>query len=368
MPAEQADVVDVRVGQAVQSGWTQYSIDSHMLTPADAWSASIAAPGIAMPTGIEPGSRAEVRIGGELVMNSTLDDVNLSTDKSGMRLDISGRDAMGVLIDCSSAVFTGSMLTLDEIVAKIVRPLGITRIRIEAEKTALRDRVSVEPGDTAWESLRRAAEAAGLWSWVDPDGTLVVGGPKYSAEPVGELVLRTDGKGNNVLSLAERRSIHSRYSDVTVLGQCHASGQKEGSPHVRVTVKDPSVTVYRPRIVVDHEAVTPAIARARARKVISDSRVNAYELVATVAGHRSSTGVLWMPGQRVKLVSQAHSIDAIFFIMGRRFTCDKSAGQRTRLVLKEDGAWVLDAHPSHRRHRSGKNGPLRVFDLNGEAE
>ena len=34
------------------------------------------------------------------------------------------------------------------------------------------------------------------------------------------------------------------------------------------------------------------------------------------------------------------------------------------LTMKEDGVWTLDAHPSKRKHRRGKNSlPGRVIDL-----
>ena len=75
-------------------------------------------------------------------------------------------------------------------------------------------------------------------------------------------------------------------------------------------------------------------------------------MTATVRGHRTDEGVLWTPGQRVFVKSEPHRLDGIYFLMARRFTGDKTVGQRTQLTLKEDRVWVLYAHPSkHRRHR-----------------
>jgi prophage tail gpP-like protein len=87
------------------------------------------------------------------------------------------------------------MLSLEEVIAKVVRPLGVTNIRIEAESSIRSDKVSVEPGERAWDTLVRAASARGLWPWFAPDGTLVIGGPDYTAEPVATLVLNLDGTG-----------------------------------------------------------------------------------------------------------------------------------------------------------------------------
>jgi prophage tail gpP-like protein len=258
------------------------------------------------------------------------------------------------------------------VVTKIVRPLGVTRIRIEAASTTLREKVNIEPSDTGWDALRRAAEANGLWPWFEPDGTLVVGGPRYDEPPVATLVLTLDGKGNNLLALSEDRNLAARYSEVTVLGQSYGTGsgagERDARAHIKAVVADDGVKVYRPRIVVDHEAVSEEIARARGRKIISDARLQGYTLTAVVKGHRTADGLLWKPGQRVTVKSEPHDIEGVYFLMGRRFVLDRRSGQITHLTLKEDGVWTLDAHPSKRKHRRGKNSlPGKVIDLSAGA-
>lgn len=369
---DDVDQVEVSVGGAVHRGWTTYSIDSDLMVPADAWQVSLAQSDIGLPANVVPG--AEVRVSmtrngsRQTVLVGRLDEVRHLVARRGQLLAMTGRDGAGVLLDCSAAVVSMRQLGLAEVVAKLVRPLGVARIRIDADASAIREKVNVEPGDTAWDSLRRAAEANGLWPWFEPDGTLVVGGPRYDVAPVDTLVLRADGQGNNLEELEERRSIAERYSEVTVLGQAHAGGvgatERDGRHNIRAVVRDTGVVGYRPLVLVDHEAITADIARARGRKVISDSRLRAYGLQATVRGHRTASGALWAPGQRVTVRSDPHAINATFFLMGRRFVCDRNGGQRTQLTLCEDGVWVLDAHPSRRKHRRGKNSlPGKIVDL-----
>lgn len=363
-----ADSVEVRVGELVHTGWTRYEIDSDLLTPADAWSVTLAQSEIILPAQVKEGTPVEVRLGGEVVLTGRIDERDLAVEPGRHTLNMSGRDGAAVLLDCSSPILTVQQLTLDQVVTKIVRPLGLTRVRISADSTSPREKFSCEPGDTAWDALRRAAEANGLWPWFEPDGTLVVGGPDYNQAPVATLTMRRDGVGNNVESLREARSLQDRYSEVTVLGQAHASGagdgERDGRHNVRAVVRDEGVPVYRPRVLVDHEAINEAIAAARGRKFISDARVKGYTLEATVKGHRTAGGVLWKPGQRVNVRSEPHDLDATFFLIARRFMGGEGVGQRTVLSLKEDRAWVLDAHPSKRRHRRGKNNlPGKIVDL-----
>jgi prophage tail gpP-like protein len=336
----QPDVVEVKIGGVVHTGWTQYEIDSDLLTPADAWRVRLAQPVIELPPQVVEGAPVEVRLNRDVVLKGVLDERTLTVSAGQHELMLSGRDGAGVLLDCSSPIFTKGQATLEQIVASITREfIKGAHIRFEVDKKFLREKVNTEPGDTAWDSLRRAAEANGLWPWFEPDGTLVVGGPHYDLPTVATLTLRADGKGNNVLSLAERRSIVERYSEVTVYGQSHASGSGAGERDPRNNIKftepDQGVLGYRPKVVIDHEAVSTDIARARARKVISDSKLKAYTLTAMVRGHRTDDGVLWTSGQRVHVKSEPHNIDGVYFLMGRRFTGDKTAGQRTQLTLKE---------------------------------
>lgn len=368
--------VEVKIGGKAHRGWTRYDIESDLFKPADAWSVSLSKRGIDLPSEVVEGAPVEVRlirgVQTTMVLSGRLDDRDRDLRKGGQDLQLSGRDGAGVLLDCSAAIVSMRQLSLGDVVARIVRPLGVTRIRIDADASMTREKVNIEPGDTAWDALRRAAEANGLWPWFEPDGTLVVGGPRYDTVPVDTLIYNADGRSNNVDGLNERRSIAERFSEVTVLGQAHASGtgagERDGRHSVRAVVRDDGISVFRPKIVVDHEAINEEIARARGRKIISDARLRGYTLTANVPGHYTQGGVVWTPGQRVAVKSDVLGIDGVFFLTGRRLSNSKPTGANTILTFKEDGVWVLDAHPSRRKHRRGKNSlPGKVIDLTGGA-
>ncbi len=384
MPDKLIDQIEISIGGYKQRAWESYEIDSDLITPADAWRVTLAQTELQLPAGIVPGAAVEVSMvrtseadqeySREVILRGTLDAREHSLAKRGHELMLSGRDGAGILLDCSGPIVAAAQLTLADVIAKIVRPLGVTRFRIDANNARLREKINTEPGDSAWDSLRRAAEANGLWPWFEPDGTLVVGGPRYDAPPVATLVMdAADASANNILQLKESYSIAERYSAVTVLGQAHATGsgagQQSGRNNIKVTVRDSGLTGNRPKTVVDHEAINEAIARARGRKIVSDSRLKSYTLTALVAGHRMASGRLWQPGQRIALRSQPLGLDGVYFLMARRFMANKNTGQTTQLTLKEDGVWTLDAHPSSNKHRRGKNAlPGKVLDVVGAAK
>ncbi|NOT17313.1 MAG: phage tail protein [Sulfuriferula sp.] len=356
-----AENVSLLIGGKAHDKWESYDIDSDLQTPADAWQVSFGLPVGALPDAVVEGAAVEVRVGSDTVMVGRIDEITEEISHGSHTLGLSGRDGAAILLDCSAPIFTAQQVSLADIVAKIVRPLGITKIKIDADSTLIRNKVNVEPGDTAWDALTHAAEANGLWPWFAPDGTLVVGGPDYTNAPVATLIMRRSGKGNNVKSLARQRSVQDRYSVVTVLGQAHGTSTETGKNNLRGSYTDTGMTWNRPKIVTDSEADSVAVCQDRARKLISDGRLKGYTLTAKVKGHRivapghPGDGLLWTPGQRIYVVSEPHGIDAIFFLMARKFTGSRQGGTETTLTLKEDKVWVLDAHPHKGKHRRGKN-------------
>lgn len=369
------DRVQVLIDGRLHDQWDSAEVDSDLLVPADAWHVSLGTTGeYSLPAAVVPGVPVEIRIDGDRVMTGRVDAVARAVGKGRHDLSLSGRDGAAVLVDCSAPVFTARQIGLADIVAKIVKPLGVTRVRIDASGTRRREKINVEPGDTAWDALANVAEANGLWPWFEPDGTLVVGGPDYTTPPVATLILRRDGT-TNVERLDERRSIAGRHSRVTVLGQTHGTESETGKHALRASVDDTGVSWYRPRIAVDHEADSTAVCESRARKLISDARLSGYALSATVKGFRivapgePGDGLLWAAGQRVHVISEPHGIDAPMFVMARRFTASRSGGTTTELTLKEDGVWAIEAHPHKRKHRRGKNSlPGKIIDLSGGGE
>ena len=320
--------------------WTDYDIVSDLLTPADDFSVTLGRPVDAKPDAVQPGDKVVVRVGGDTVLSGRIDRVQTITEKGGKTLTIQGRDDAGVLLDCSAPLFNAQEMDLNQIIEKIVKPLGLSKIRIDAAQTDKTHKVQIEPGSRAWDALAQYAEANGLWPWLEPDGTLVVGGPDYSAAPVAELVLRLNGQNNNIKRLDVSRDMASRYSEVTVLGQSHS-----GKHNIKATAKDEAVKLHRPLIVVEADIDSQAQAERKAKKRLADSRLEGLTITATVQGHRTDKGMLWQPGRRINVLSEPDGLDAVYFLMARTFTGGRGRPTETVLTLKEDGAWVLDADP-----------------------
>ncbi|HAX5100546.1 TPA: phage tail protein [Escherichia coli] len=391
------DKIRLVIAGKAHSDWSSYRIDSDFLKPADGWQLQLGLPEKVFPADIVRGAEIRLQVGEETVLSGRVDSVRRTVSRHGCSLTLSGRDDAAILVDCAAPVFSANQLTLDEVIDRIVRPLGIQRIRIQASGVSRNDKVAVEPGMRAWDALAKAAAGRGLWPWFEPDGTLVVGGPDYSTAPVDTLILKMDGTGNNVMELDDIRAINGCFSELTVLAQSHArkadskkqvavvdiwspdgsvktqTGQQDSSTatggqtgihNIKAVAVDPTVDYYRPQIITQGDTSNMEQVNWRAKKAMSDARLSGLDITALVAGHRTADGVLWQPGQRVRIVSEPHGTDAIFFLMGREFSGGRN-GQTTRLRFKEDGVWIPDAFPREkkRHHRGRKKKEVAIVDV-----
>ena len=342
------DTVIVSSNGYEHSRWQQYELDSDLFIPADDWSMTLATP-IAKPEApLRLWQKISVRLGNDVVLTGRIDRIQRRTVKGERSLSLSGRDMAGILCDCSAPIFTAQNVTLETVVSTIAKAFGLGRVDITAN--GLREKVTIEPGMSAWDAIALACEMNGCHAWFTPDGSLVVGGPDYTTPPVATLVFDPDGEWSNILSLDVTQNIAGYYSDVTVLAQAHGTTGTRGKHAIKEAEADTLLMesgIYRPKIVVDGDAETAAYAAKRARKLIADGKFSALTIQATVRGHRafdaSGTGPVWTPGQRVRVISPPDYLDDIFFLSGRTFTGNDTDGQKTRLTLKLDNVWFPDA-------------------------
>jgi prophage tail gpP-like protein len=348
------------------------------MIPCDGWQVTVGLPG-PRPGWLQPWADVRVTLNDDPVLCGRVDAVDLRTAFGHRELTLRGRDMMAALVDCSAPIYFGLDMTLAEIVEKLVKPLGIEKIDIQADAAALRtvknkhkgkgkssggksrkSKASVQPGMKVWDALQEACEAAGVWPWCDPDGTLVIGGPDYNAPPVADLILTYDGKDANVIDLKISRDISRQYSQVTVLGQSPGTAgdwaSAQGKNAQRAAAADPTLQaakVNRPLVVVDSNCSGQDEAERKAKKLLADGQLASLTITAKVRGHRTEDGLLWTPGQRLHLISEPDGIDKIYFLTARDFVCARDGGQTTELTLKPDNTWLPELT---KQSRGGKGG------------
>nr|WP_288668867.1 phage tail protein [uncultured Haemophilus sp.] len=352
------DVV-VEIDGKSHNSWKNYDIDSDFLIPADAFAFDIGVPSDSTILPDYSGAEVKVRINDTLVMTGIVDTVQHSISKTNRTYRLNGRDKASVLVDCSAPITNVKRLTVLDAVKKIVEPLGIKQVQLKAENNPLLDKVDIDVGETAWNAAMRCANSAGLHLWFEPNGVLIVGGADYSTPPVATLCCMKDGSQNNFEQADLSFDVSNRFSEITFLAQSHGKQGQDNKNDLKWVYKDSEMTTYKPKTVVVSDVDNLEALQKWAKKYIADSILEGFTLTIIVPDHKMQDGTLWQPGQRVHVICEEYDIDAIFFLMGRRFMLSRQGGTQTELRFKQDGIWTPDAYSAKAekaRKRKGKKG------------
>ena len=351
------NTVAIRVGGKEHRDWEAYSIDSDFLIPADAFDLTVGLHYGSTEIPDLSGESCEVLINDTVVMTGIIDNQSDNKSKGSRSLRLTGRDLASLLVDCSAPQLNVKGMKVSEAAKKLVEPWPqIQTVELRAEKDDTLDKIDIEPGETVWAALTHIANSVGLHPWFTPDGILVVGGADYSSEPVATLCWSRNDKRRNVQQVTIDRGIENRYSEVTFLGQSHAKLGDSSKHDLKWVYHDPTMTLHKPKTVVISDAENLAALQKQAKKQLADWRLEGFTLNITVGDHKTDGGILWEPGQRVHVIDEEEGIDAIFFLMGRRFGLSRTGGTVTELRLKEDGVWTPDAYQVKSEKARGRKG------------
>ena len=313
-PYPYGNEVVVRIGGKEHKDWLSYDIDSDFLIPADAFSFET---NVSQDQGVladYSSLQCEVLINNQLIMTGIIGHQNEMVDKSNHSITFNGRDLAGLLVDCSVKQINVKGMNVLAAAQKIAEPWKqIKKVILKAEKNPVLDKVDIEPGETAWQALSKIAYKAGLHVWLEPDGTLVIGGADYSSPPVATLCHSKYDNRRNIQSIQIEYNTENRYSEVTFLGQSHTRFADSSKHDLKWVYKDETMTLYKPKTVVIGDAENLEQLKVQAKKMLSDWRLEGFSLTITVADHKTQDGVLWQPGQRVHVIDEDQQIDAIFF-------------------------------------------------------
>ena len=367
------DVV-VEIDGKSHNNWKSYDIDSDFLIPADAFAFDIGVPSDSTVLPDYSGAEVKVHINDTLVMTGIVDTVQHGISKTNRTYRLNGRDRASVLVDCSAPITNVKGLTVLDAVKKIVEPLGIKQVQLKAENNPLLDKVDIDVGETAWNAAMRCANSAGLHLWFEPNGVLIVGGADYSTPPVATLCCMKDGSQNNFEQADLSFDVSNRFSEITFLAQSHGKQGQDNKNDLKWVYKDSEMTTYKPKTVVVSDVDNLEALQKWAKKYIADSILEGFTLTIIVPDHKMQDGTLWQPGQRVHVICEEYDIDAIFFLMGRRFMLSRQGGTQTELRFKQDGIWTPDAYSAKAekaRKRKGKKGKKKknngeLWASNGE--
>jgi prophage tail gpP-like protein len=326
-----ADLVTLRTGGAIHSGWKRVSITASLERVSGSWefeaSESWTEQGRLVTRQLAAGQACEVAIDGEVVVTGWVDAAALAYSSSSKSVKVRGRDRTADLVDCSATAkeFAGQRLLA--IATELCRPFGVAVRLVGWGGGAVIPKYSVDPGETVIRALEDACRQLGVMMWTDGLGALLIGRPVAGAL-VGTLKL-----GVNILEAEGGDDWTERFSEITVQGATNA-GDDDEAHAASGTARDAAITRYRPLVMVAETA--PAGGPTCAERAAWEARVRRARALKTslkVQGWRAPSGALWRPGQTVEIDDDWLGRHRTLVVSEVAFSAGISEGIVTRLTL-----------------------------------
>ncbi len=333
--------IALRVNGLQLAGWTRATVTrgieavagSFELSVSDKW-ANVNA---AWPVVEE--DECSVLVGGVPVLTGYVDRRSPAFGPTEHSLTVSGRDKTGDLVDCSAILskweFTNiPVLTLAR---RVAEPFGIP-VSLQPGLAPPRpaERLTVDPGDSAFDVIERACRLVGLLPVSDGVGGLVLTRAGTSRATT-ELV-----EGVNILSASATFDVSGRFRRYVVLGQHRGADDffGESAGRIRASATDLSVEREARVLVVRPEGnVTTEIAKRRAEWEATVRASRGDTVAVTVQGWTQADGNLWPVNAIVRVRAPHVGVDADMLIAQAVYSASADGGTTTQLALKRPDAF-----------------------------
>lgn len=298
---------------------------------------------------VRPGAPFTLALDDDVVVEGHIDALEIRYDHRSHDLTIRGREKTGDLVDSAATVdgpYEWARIGLEEAARRICQPFGI-RVKTEGAVPATPfPRFSLQPGETAWEAIARAARERAVIVTGDGRGTLLLTRAGEGGEAAG--ALRLGGADGNIRSAEGTFDFTKRHSVVVLRGQ--AEGSTAGAEgQARAT--DPDVTRHRPRVVLAEAQGEGGSLQDRATHEVRLAAGRSRRVRYTVPGWRGAGGALWRPNTRAMVEDRYLGLARELLVANVTYSLTPDEGTLTELDLAPVDAYAL--LPEQPRRRGG---------------
>ncbi|ATG74324.1 hypothetical protein AN401_11760 [Zobellella denitrificans] len=344
------EAVELFLGGRIFSGWESVRLSRSLEAMAGQFSL-----GVSLRPGDQAGQLGAGRpmrltIGGETVITGYVDEIERLTEAKARTIRLSGRDKTGDLVDCAAIHASGQWRSrpLAAIAADLCRPFGVA-VRWEVSDPAAAKAFAqwqLEPGETVYENLARAARHRGVLVTSTPTGELLF-------TQAGSEVLETAlVLGDNLLRIEAKDSWKDRFSLWRLLGDSAAGGGEWGeeldaeqTTAVRVDLTDPAIDRYRPTVLLADDNLDGGGGQARVRFEQRRAMAHGQPVRARVQGWRHGQG-LWLPNVQVRVQApEAGHPDSTLLVTAVELGLDDEEGTVADLTLMPRAGFDVLAQP-----------------------
>lgn len=345
-------VVELYIGHLIYSGWTDVRITRGIEDMSGSFSLQLTSKITVSDGNIQVGAECYVEINNNRVITGYIDDVVINISDTEHTITVTGRDKTSDLIDCAAIHASGRWrnASLQKIATDLCGAFGINVVWNvdDGEAREVFRWLQIEPGETVFEILARAARQRGVVLTSDVYGNLVFTGA--GKKNISILTL-----GDNIKNLCITRSWRDRFSLYRVIGDC-AGGAIWGetqtatqSTAVYANAVDELVTRYRPTIIVSDDNLNKNSATVRANWERRRAAAHGQQFSVTVQGWLYDDVNLWLPNHMVFLTAETYELFAEeLLIIEVEFGVGNDDGMTTKLLLMPRDGFLAPAEPEKR--------------------
>lgn len=316
---------------------------------------------------LKAGDPCEIFVDDDLFLTGYIDEVNSSYDGETRNFSVSGRDKTCDLADCASSLddfVVYRNLTVAQMARILIAPFGI-KLKENTSSGKVLPQISIEHSQTVFDVLENMSKQRGLLLMSDALGRLVIARP---GDKKAQIDLIEGGPNGNILSGAVTFNFTKRFSKYAVYAQTISQRALEpgAAPELarkaKSTATDPTITRYRPRVVVAERLCTTneTIIRAQweakynaAKAVKASVKLNGWRqgpkdtgkagsgaLAGVLAGIRTTgADALWDTNMLVDIDAPDLALSGQMLIDSVQFRLSDQ-GEIVELGLTRPDAWV----------------------------
>jgi len=324
-----ADLVTLEINGKDFAGWESLTITRTLDSCADAFSLSAPFDPVKFKNyaSFRPFGYQSVRlkIDDEKILTGRIESVSPSISASDRMINVQGRSLTGSLVDCSidGQGFNFKGLSLSQIAKKLCSPFSVSVVSISEAELPLMV-ANASPGQSVFDFLNQLAKDLSLLLTCNADGNLVITKVLPGGKPVDAII-----EGERKLL-----SANGSFDGTKIFSAYKVLMQQDGKNDIMGKALDGSIPIYRPLTSTGSDADAKDVQKsAEWKRALAIS--GAVGLSVTMAGWRTSNGLLWSPGQVVTLKAPGAFIlkESPFLISEASLTLDTSQGKTSALKL-----------------------------------
>lgn len=351
--------------------FVSYNFQSSVITPVSAFEFTMVNPTLpgSIYDFIKEGDIAILKANGEVICTGLIDTVNIGTDiDAGETVKIIGRNIISQIEDQSTVndiddPIWGNLLPVDGVVNALIISTRIQFYRLQ-QAPAGSFLFATEPGESKMSALQRYIEPLNCITWMDPDGTLVVGRPDMGSDSLGTFIMDRANRQSNCLSMQVNYSATQIPNIIIPVWSGQETVQSRVSPEQRIinSAAGPSRLLkfqHRvPKAVVvstpqgaDPQSLSAAnqivvagsnILQAYAKREIARENIKEIGVQINIQGHYNSDLDPIVVDTNYICQKPRASLNEKMYLHTVEYSLSRETGQKTSLFFCRLGAIVAD--------------------------